>query len=366
MQKCHITEMHFKYLQNMQDCRNSLNSHRLDDPLERLTIPLDDPNIKTTSKEHKKELQAEICTHMYEKLTQLVGLALQSVLTLEDHEDDKFADTHINLDILRNRGHYGCANAKNVPALSILLDQTSSVIDIDLTTTSHDIDSTTSSKSTPIIPPIIPIHSNNCPTLDKLITLNVHSIRRNILADNGMNVTNFKEVVCATGSIPSIQMWARYAFGNDHKQQQAFQTIVADFVISMLNKAKLDPGIQRQEQHSILTMSSDLYRLRGLQTRYYYQEMRMFLTGGGGSGKTHVIKQQVLIYCKAFCQECNVPFHKRTITVTALTGVAAIALNGKTLHKGCGINVDLSISKVWLYSDLEIQIWKARLLFANN
>ena len=147
-------------------------------------------------------------------------------------------------------------------------------------------------------------------------------------------------------------------YNNMHVKGKASLPANLVYIISMLNKAKLDPGIQRQERHSILTMSSDLYRLRGLQTRYYYQEMRMFLTGGGGSGKTHVIKQQVLIYCKAFCQECNVPFHKRTITVTALTGVAAIALNGETLHKGCGINVDLSISKVWLYSDQEIQMWK--------
>ena len=41
-----------------------------------------------------------------------------------------------------------------------------------------------------------------------------------------------------------------------------------------------------------------------------------------------------------------------------ITGRRMLLLRGETLHKGCGINVDLSTTKVWLHSDQEMQMWK--------
>lgn len=44
-EKC-ISEKHLTYMQNMQDCRNSLDSRRLPDFLEQTTVPLAEPEKK--------------------------------------------------------------------------------------------------------------------------------------------------------------------------------------------------------------------------------------------------------------------------------------------------------------------------------
>ena len=56
----------------------------------------------------------------------------------------------------------------------------------------------------------------------------------------------------------------------------------------------------------------------------------MFFSGAGGSGKSECIRQ-VILYGRKFCEELKVPFTKQTIRVTALTGVAAVAINGETI-----------------------------------
>jgi ATP-dependent exoDNAse (exonuclease V) alpha subunit len=73
----------------------------------------------------------------------------------------------------------------------------------------------------------------------------------------------------------------------------------------------------------------------------------MFLTGAGGSGKSHII-HNVLEYAKQFTSLIKVHFTNKTIVVAALTGVAATSILGQTLHKAChlschgGVNEDLN------------------------
>jgi len=62
-----------------------------------------------------------------------------------------------------------------------------------------------------------------------------------------------------------------------------------------------------------------------------HNQLIMFLTGAGGSGKTRVINA-VLAYAKGFCKELHYVFDKQMIVVTAMTGVAATLINGETLH----------------------------------
>ena len=53
----------------------------------------------------------------------------------------------------------------------------------------------------------------------------------------------------------------------------------------------------------------------------------MFLSGPGESGKSEVMKA-VLGCASAFCKNVGVAFTRRTITITAVTGVAATSING--------------------------------------
>jgi hypothetical protein len=56
-----------------------------------------------------------------------------------------------------------------------------------------------------------------------------------------------------------------------------------------------------------------------------------FLSGFGGSGKSHVIKAHIR-YCSSFCRNIGMKFDRRTIVVTAMTGAAAVSINGETAH----------------------------------
>ena len=87
--------------------------------------------------------------------------------------------------------------------------------------------------------------------------------------------------------------------------------------------------------------------------------MLLFLTGPGGSGKSQVINM-VLLYAKCFCEKLKFPFTKRTIVVTALTGVAATQINGETTDKAC----HLQGTKI---TPAHIEEWKeARLLIIDE
>ena len=56
-----------------------------------------------------------------------------------------------------------------------------------------------------------------------------------------------------------------------------------------------------------------------------------FMSGAGGTGKSRVI-HLVCHYCKMLCEELSVEFTKQTIVVTAMTGTAAVNINGETTH----------------------------------
>jgi Cdc6-like AAA superfamily ATPase len=66
------------------------------------------------------------------------------------------------------------------------------------------------------------------------------------------------------------------------------------------------------------------------KTINHKDQLIMFFSGAGGSGKTAVINQ-VMMYASEFCRNLGVPFDQYTIRVTAMTGVAATSINGETL-----------------------------------
>jgi energy-coupling factor transporter ATP-binding protein EcfA2 len=66
-------------------------------------------------------------------------------------------------------------------------------------------------------------------------------------------------------------------------------------------------------------------------------QLIMFLTGPGGSGKSEIIKE-LLAYVEQFCSAIQQPFTKRTILVTACSGVAATLIHGQALHSAIFLN----------------------------
>ena len=77
------------------------------------------------------------------------------------------------------------------------------------------------------------------------------------------------------------------------------------------------------------TWKKELLKLRGSGSTY--KQLISFLSGPGGSGKSHVISS-VVKYAKEFNKLLQVPFSKRTIVVTATLGVAATSIRGETIH----------------------------------
>ena len=89
------------------------------------------------------------------------------------------------------------------------------------------------------------------------------------------------------------------------------------------------------------------------------KQLILFMTGAGGSGKTKVINA-VMAYAKGFCKALNYMFDKRMIVLTALTGVAAMSINGETIHSAAKLNYKRITSE-------HIQEWKhARLVLINE
>jgi len=82
----------------------------------------------------------------------------------------------------------------------------------------------------------------------------------------------------------------------------------------------------------------------------------LFLTGAAGAGKSKVINE-ILSYCKEYCEQIMVPFTDRTIVVTALTGVAAVLINGETLHSATHVyNKKITAEMIERWQDARLLI----------
>jgi PIF1-like helicase len=78
-------------------------------------------------------------------------------------------------------------------------------------------------------------------------------------------------------------------------------------------------------------------KMRELQQRIGHQQLIAFLNGPGGTGKSHVVSA-IVRYCKKLCENLQINFDKRTIVVTAMSGSAAVSINGETAHMACCTN----------------------------
>ena len=167
------------------------------------------------------------------------------------------------------------------------------------------------------------------------------------------------KTLAPNGTAGSTMDWAK-KHKLDFKQRQAFYTMTSSFVLTHTNEAltshQLDERAQNTWSPSRTTINEHLQLLKDLNGR---SEMRLFLSGAGGTGKSNVI-DHVVSHCENFCKNTHAPFTDGTIVVTALTGVAAVLIEGETLH---------SASHVWckhITSDV-IQSWSdARLAIVDE
>ena len=144
-----------------------------------------------------------------------------------------------------------------------------------------------------------------------------------------------------TGSLMSVSQHATHCFNTDKDQQLAFIQIVCAFILKLHQKTKFNAGSENEFIHQITLLKSTLNNP---------DQFIGFLSGQGGSGKSRVI-QAVMNFCKNLCIALNVEFSRHTILVTALTGAAAVGINGETTSRACKLNSNsdkIKMDEVWV------------------
>lgn len=138
----------------------------------------------------------------------------------------------------------------------------------------------------------------------------------------------------------SIRIWSDIAFKCNNEQKIAFRALIADFVLQYMNELKfMDTNISTNTSCYLRTWKMELMNLQRLDERYRNEQVIMFLTGPGGLGKSHLVKN-ILEYAKQFCELLDHPFSSHTIVLMALTGVAATSIVNERVHSTLGLRVD--------------------------
>ena len=338
---------HVKLLQNMQDSRNSLNTGRLEDTLERQTKPLDPP---PNSREEREEIRKDVEDHIENKLSQVLS-SLDGVLDTPG-KDQRSMATEFTLDALRKGGTRGCGLDNSIKAAAVCSDAALLVEEVVEDTVVSGTKRKQVSKLTD--------RDRGNPSIEaaKLLCLRIKRIQR---------MTDKEGSTChetADGSAASIRGWAKKVFSKDTNQERAFECAIADFVLGYLEEVSFgDVKELREKIMELLVNQStsdntdhmnprsmlqqwrrELRALRGLDNTKDRDRLIMFITGPGGSGKSHVIGQ-VQQYAAKFCGVIGVPFTRNTIRVTAISGVAATSIRGETLHSACGLKISGGVRK---------------------
>jgi soluble cytochrome b562 len=105
-------------MQNMQDCRNSLNSGRMEDMVERNTKPLEDEDLKINNKKKKKEHNdKKVKDHLDEKLSELIAdisEAFEGVCEEHEQPTSHTQNKHFTMKHIRADGSNQCGIGKSI------------------------------------------------------------------------------------------------------------------------------------------------------------------------------------------------------------------------------------------------------------
>jgi hypothetical protein len=295
-----LKKKHDFVLKNIQECRNSMNAGRPCDPLERVTnIP------EAAVLEEKNKKKDDPIDSYYEELITNINVLNRSEDISFRTQDQKLS---VDTSIISKAGSRKCGQRliKN-PSLN----KRKSVICTSSAATSStpDVDWTRDNR-----------RSIKYLTAQELANLHC-KITKVITKRDGSAIG-----VNVTGTLENIKKYAEHSFGGDKEQEQAFLLVASSFVMSLHEKCSmLGKRTRDKNLRDILKLHKGKKQFIG------------FLSGAGGTGKSQVI-DTVKTYCKTLCDNLNVKFDRRTIVVTALTGSAAVSINGETTHSACKLN----------------------------
>ena len=181
------------------------------------------------------------------------------------------------------------------------------------------------------------------------------------------------EQVIVDGSAESIISWSEQQLIDedgkvctlDDGQRAAFQCVTSAFLLTYYKDAEKGFDIGSDEDISNDLANGVAFELNmenlNLLANGTKDQLIMFFSGQGGSGKSECIRQTIL-YCRSFCENLRVKFTRNTIRVTALTGVAAVAINGETIDSAACLGKDFGN-----YLDSDYDNWaECRLLIIDE
>ena len=140
----------------------------------------------------------------------------------------------------------------------------------------------------------------------------------------------------------------------DFKQSVAFEIMASSFLLKSMKVEKIT-----EEEISVFFEQNDDIRLKytnclsGIKTflkeKGGMEELIMFLSGMGGTGKSEVIK--FVQFAKRISSAFGCKYDNDVVKITALTGSAACEIpNGKTLHSQACLShrkISLKLKETW-------------------
>jgi hypothetical protein len=347
-----FSDENLHFLQNIQDCAyNSMRYKIGDDALQSITEPFTNfDGCEDATNDNEDDDEVEHDDTAYKLFMEFMDSEASDVT---DDNPDFFQASFQKFTFrsMRLKGTEQCGYNRNVPTPKFP-DQTGTE-ENDFVISLENLSNSTSTSA--------PQYPSNIqkPGLKRIVELLFTR------TENRAKTKIFKrnpdvQVPDANGSIGSILAWGAAA-GLDIYQRRAFQSIVASFLLTFF-----DSNIEQTDSETIgpsyiskhRQAKMNLLKLKGGSEKRK-EQLIMLLHGPGGAGKSTVINL-VVAYAAEYCGHLNHPFTKRTIVITAMSGVAATLLNGETTHSALGLN------KAKIDND-QIEAWEdTRLVFIDE
>jgi hypothetical protein len=308
-------------LQNIQDCRNSLDAGRMKDPLERQTMT--PPKSNASDQQNPMENLDAGLEEIMADLTLFMQNDGENELNFRDEKNRLTIESKM----IRDNGKYQCGY-NLVKSRGVPTDAPSVIASGGSSTQSTGGGSSASNT-----------RENQMPREERDYV--THAALHEISIEVRERVTgNSSTGLPATGTIENINAWAEKLCKDDKEQMKAFRNLVSNYVLQFHAEAAtndLQSNPSRQKKKKLNNIKKDLEAVNSKVGK----QLICFLTGAGGSGKSNIIKG-IVEYGKDFCKGLGVGFTKRTIVVTALTGAAAMSVGGETTHGACCLNGHVS------------------------
>jgi hypothetical protein len=394
-----LKQQHSSIMKNAQDCRNSFDAGRPEDPLTQVTTtPIRDAPMKTT-----RNTPAE------NDLQEFYQTFLVNMDSLQSDDQINFYDEHnkfaVDTTPITMMGSHKCG--RKLLKMPKINKRKKAVLP---RTQSQDNDRSHGT-------PSIYFKKISDLTIDEVYA--VQKITREVIST--IDGENMVKTIQPNGTLHNIQQYARFTFSGDKDQEKAFVQIASAFVVKLHEKidginnvkkryrsgqVKLDfnkpiyvlvkqgktdhmaelvdveilnslMAFNESEHNETINLSLlnfpankmiqvkwgtnlteevllSAVKLSSVSTQdkrttrnKFLQELKAilnnrdqficFLSGAGGTGKSRVI-HAVKHYSKLFCEALGVEFNRRTIVVTGLTGTAAVSINGETVHSACKLS----------------------------